>query len=202
MKNIIAILGGGVIKGPDGVWCSLDFKSGGALYDAPGSYERVVATSFLWKENQDAFVVVLGGKGQMKNILDAPTLAEVIARELRELGVPEEKIIEERESGTTYQQLLALVKITKENSAEKITIVSNRYHLPRVLAMVHHAPELQEFSLLNIMFQPAEDVLIANEPEKWKESIDFVYSSVEMKALTEKEKKGIQQIREGRYKFI
>ena len=201
MKSIIAILGGGVTKGADSVWYSPDFKSGFSLYDAPGSRERVVAASFLWKENQNSTIIVLGGKGQMKNILDAPTLAEVVVRELAELGVPKEKIIEERESGTTYQQLLALAKITEENFADKIIVVSNRYHLSRVEAMVYHAPELQKFSRLNVVFQPAEDVLIKHDPDQWKESVDREYASPEMTELTKKEQNGVHQIREGTYKW-
>src|SRR3989344_2166646 len=201
MKNIIALFGGGIVKNSGGLWYSPDFTSGIALYGAPGSMERVVSASFLWKENPDSTIVVLGGKGQMKNIPDAPTLAEVISRELLELGVLKENIIEEKESGTTYQQLLALAKIVKENLAEKITIVSNRYHLPRVEAMVRYVSELQEFSSLNIVFQSAEDVLIKYDLGVWKESVDNVYASPEMAELTEKEKKGIQQIRNGKYKY-
>ena len=89
----------------------------------------------------------------------------------------------------------------KENLAEKITIVSNRYHLPRVEAMVRYVSELQEFSSLNIVFQSAEDVLIKYDLGVWKESVDNVYASPEMAELTEKEKKGIQQIRNGKYKY-
>ena len=137
----------------------------------------------------------------MKNIPDAPTLAEVISRELRELGVPKENIIEEKESGSTYQQLLALAKIVKENLAEKIMIVSNRYHLPRIEAMVRYAPDLQDFSRLNIVFQPAEDVLIKHNSTEWEAEIDRAYASPEAKELEKKEQNGVRQIREGTYKW-
>lgn len=199
MKTLIALLCGGLVKDSTGRWYSPTFEEGITLYDAPGSRERVVAAYFLWKENTDAVIAVLGGKGQMKNIPDAPTLAETISKELTELGVPKEKVIEECESGTTYQQLLALQKITENYLPEKIIIVSNKYHLPRVEAMVDFAPELLELKRFNKQFQPAEDVLIKYEPDKWEESIDGAYVSLEMKKLIKKEELGVKQIREGTY---
>lgn len=199
--NIIVIIAGGLAKNSAGGWHSPTFEEGLAFYGAPGSRERVVAASFLWKENPDAFIAVLGGKGQMKDIPDAPTLAEAISQELVELGVPREKIIEEKESGTTYQQLLALQKISLEHSPEKIIIVSNKYHLPRVEAMVDCAPELLELKRFNKQFQPAEEVLIKHEPDKWKESVDRAYALPEMKELIKKENHGVKQIREGTYRW-
>lgn len=201
MKILIALLCGGLVKDSAGKWHSPTFSEGIAFYDAPGSRERVVATSFLWKENPDAFVVVLGGKGQMKNIPDALTLAEAVSGELEVFGIPKEKIIEEKESGTTYQQLLALQQIVKSFLPQKIIVVSNRYHLPRVEAMVDCAPDLRELKHSNAKFQPAEEILIKYELDKWKTSIERAYASSEMKELVKKEERGVKQIREGTYRW-
>lgn len=201
MKTLIALFCGGLVKDSFGKWHSPDFNSGIALYDAPGSRERVVGTFCLWTENSDAIIVALGGKGQMKNIPDAPTLAEAVSEELLELGVSKEKIFEEHESGTTYQQLLALQKISKELSPEKIFVVSNKYHLPRIEAMVGYAPDLKVLKNFAMEFMPAEDVLLGRDPGAWKESIEHAYASFEMKELIKKEEQGVKQIREGTYRW-
>jgi len=198
LKTIIAILGGGVNKGTDCVWRSVGFDD--EIYGAPGSVLRVLAACFLYKENFDSLILALGGKGQMKDIPDAPTLAEILKKELTELGVPDEKIIEEKNSGTTYQQLQELMKIAKEVSASEITIISNRYHLPRIRAMVEYAPLVKD-AAGKINFASAEEILIEKKPEEWKAIVEKAYESAEMKELIKKEDAGALQVREGKYKF-
>lgn len=200
-NKLIAILGGWIEKDADGVWRSTGFDMKNH-HGAPGSRLRVESAAVLFGENSNALVVALGGRGQLSSVPGAPALAEVMKRELMELGVPEGKIIEEKNSGTTYQQLRELLKIAEKISADEITIVSNRYHLPRVRAMVESAPSVKDAAgKYKINFISAEEVLIGENPGKWKGAIESAYADAEMKELMQKEEEGVLQIREGKYKF-
>ncbi|MDO8676934.1 MAG: YdcF family protein [Candidatus Azambacteria bacterium] len=210
--NLIAVFGGWMEKDSNDIWHSTDFSDMKNHHGAPGSNLRAEAAAILFNKNPDGLVAAFGGRGQLSNVPDAPTLAEVIKRELVALGVPEEKIIEEENSGTTYRQLQELMKIAEEVSAKEITIVSNRYHLPRIQAMAECAPltkdaaekfPAQGWSALGrkINFVSAEEVLIEKKPEEWKAVIEKAYASAEMEELIKKEESGAKQIREGKYKF-
>lgn len=189
-------------KDSNDIWHSTDFSDMKNHHGAPGSKLRVVAGSCLWTENQASVIVALGGEGQLAQVPGVPTLAKVMKRELIELGVPEEKIIEEKNSGTTYRQLQALMKIAEDVSAKEITIVSNRYHLPRIRAMVEFAPLAKDAAgKFKINFISAEEVLIEKKPEEWKAVIEKAYASTEMEELIKKEESGTLQIREGKYMF-
>jgi len=94
-KTAIVILGGGLKKDADGRWRTTNYDESGDNFGVSGDRLRVVAANYLYKNNQEQLIIASGGKGQLKNIPGAPAVSEVLKRELIELGVPEEKIIEE-----------------------------------------------------------------------------------------------------------
>jgi len=199
---LIAIPGGWVKKGADGLWHSTGFDDLKNHFGAPGSILRVEAGAVLFKKNPNSFIAALGGKGQLSNVPGARPVAEIMKRELAGLGVPEEKILEETESGTTYEQLKALMKTTERISPEEVVIVSNRYHLPRMEAMVKYAPVLKDAAKkFKIKFASAEDVLAKSDPKAWKKILKAVYDSAEIKELAAKEESGARQIRESKYRY-
>lgn len=201
-KEAIVIVGGGLKREADGRWRTTTFEDKGDNFGLSGDKLRVIAASYLYKENPKMFIVALGGKGQLKNIQNAPNVSAIIKKELIDLGVAEEKIIEENNSGTTYQQLEELKKIIKEKKLKYIMIVSNEYHLPRIKAMIEALPQLKEMSkLINIELIAAEKVLLDYDRETWQEIIKIVYNSQAMKKRIQLEQKGIKDIKEGRYKF-
>lgn len=189
-------------KETDGLWHSTGFDDLKEHFGAPGSILRVEAGVILFKKNPNSFIVALGGKGQLSHMPDARPLAEIMKRELVGSGVPEEKILEEAESSGTYEALKALIKIAKGISPDEIVIVSNRYHLPRIEAMVAYEPVLKDAAKkFKIKFASAEDILIENNSKAWEGILKTIYDSAEIKELMKKEEFGARQVREGKYKY-
>ena len=208
-KFYIVILGGGLKKDKND-WRTTNFDENDN-FGVLGDRLRIVAGKYLYarasKNNPDVFIIVLGGKGQLKNTKDAPAVAEVLKKELTELGVPPESILEESNSGNTFEQLLALNKIVAEKDLRSIMLVSNRYHLPRVKTMIEFFPNrLKSLSVMlaakNLKFISAEKVCILHYKDKWYKKIKEVYASEGMKKRMQLEKQGIKDIKKRRYKII
>lgn len=200
-KKIVVILGGGIKKDANGQWGSAGFHDRNK-FGAAGAKLRVQAAYILYSKNPKQIIIASGGRGIYKNIVGMPTVAEVIARELTDLGVPESAIAKEEKSNTTWQQLRELKKIIKKENLGSTPIVSNRYHLPRIQAMVEADDELR--ALLNkrrIELVSAEEVLIKHDPNQWQEKVDKAYHSKEMKKRITIEEKGVRDIKSGTYKF-
>ncbi len=199
---LIAIPGGWIKKGADGLWHSTGFDDLKEHPGAPGSILRVEAGAVLFKENPTSSIVVLGGKGQLSHVPDVKPLAEIMKRELIVLGVPKEKILEEAESSKTYGQLKALMEIVERIFPEEIVIISNRYHLPRIEAMVEYAPVIKDTAKkFKIKFASAEDILLESNSKIWGEVLKAIYGSAEIKELVKKEKSSARQVCEGQYRY-
>lgn len=207
-KTAIIILSGGMKRGNDGSWVSTDLIETDKNILSPGGKIRVIAVSYLYKKNPRQYIYATGGQGYDINIqgVKHPNLSKIIKDELIELGVSPKKIIRENKSNNTYQQLQAVDKIAKKESFEIIIIVSVKYHLPRIKAMIEHRPELSFLNSIlksnKLILQSAEEILIKYNPEKWKQLIEKVYKTPKMKEIIKQEKRGNEQIKKGVYKFI
>ncbi len=206
--NTLVVLGGALVK-EKGRWHTPNFN-GGDNFGICGSRLRIIGAGFLYRENPKQRVIVSGGKGQLKGILPGRiTLASVLEGELISSGIPKFKIIKENKSGNTYQQLVELQKIIKSHRflsrGKDVVIISNRYHLPRLLAMIKYANDLQllkkmhESRVLKIV--AAEDVMIKYKPLIWRKIIDQVYRSKAMEERVKLENIGAEQIKSGIYRF-
>ena len=207
-KFYIVILGGGLKKDKND-WRTTNFDENDN-FGVLGDRLRIVAGKYLYarasKNNPDVFIIVLGGKGQLKNIKGAPAVAEVLKKELIELGVPLKKIIEEKKSGSSFEQLLALNKIVIERDLRNIALISNHYHLPRVETLIEcNSNRLKSLSTMlvagNLRLVPAEKVCIFHNKDKWSVLIRKAYASEEMKERIRLEKQGIKDLKEGKYKI-
>ena len=199
-KQAIFILGGGLVK-KNGQWRTTNFDERDN-FGASGDRLRVDAAYVLYKKSRDLMLIASGGKGQYGDMPDAPTIAEVIKRELMELGVPGKIILKEEASGNTWQQLRQLKKIVKKGSLDKVYILSNRSHLPRVQAMIEVDKELDGiFKKETLELISAEEVLIEHDANKWQAYIDNAYQSETMKKRIALEEQGIKQIKDGTYKL-
>jgi len=198
-NKAIAIFGGGLIK-ENGKWRTTNFNEGdeaGIL----GDRLRVEATFVLYQKYK-VKIFSIGGRGQLKNIPGSPAVATVIKKELIDLGVPVNFIKEENKSGRTWSQLQALKKIIARHRLTDIIVISNRYHLPRVKAMMQQDSGLK--SMLDkkkIKLQSAEQVLMAYDRKKWKKIVDRAYLSNKMKSRIALERQGVKQIKNGTYNF-
>ncbi len=193
-------MGGGLVN-ENGNWRTANFNECDK-YGALGDRLRVVAGAILYKNNYNLLIITSGGKGQLEKIPNAPTVSEINKKELIKLGVHSKKIIEENKSNNTYQQLQNCKKIIKENNFNEIKIISNKYHLPRIKAMIAMDNELKKMvNAQKIELQSAENILLKYDSENWQNVIEKAYNSEEMKERIALEEKGVHDIEEGRYKF-
>ncbi len=204
---VVVILGGGLKRDASG-WRTTNFDEGDN-FGSLGDRLRVVAGQILYKDfrnqNKDALVVVSGGRGQLRNAPDAPTVASILKKELMDLGVPESIILVEENSNNTFEQLIELNKMIKARGWQNLAIVSNEYHLPRIGAMIGHGPGLETLKALSvngkIFLVSAEEKLLDNDRERWQKLIEGAYKTKGMRERISLEKQGVKQIKSGVYKF-
>lgn len=203
-NNVIVIIGGGLKKDKDGKWRTTNYFEGDN-FAVQGDRLRVEAGACLFNKNPEYLIITSAGKGQYKDIPDVLPVAEVVKTELVELGVTKEKIITETKSGNSYEQLRETGKIIDKMGFNQVIIISNRYHLPRLEAMIKYGPDLGRLKeLLNssiIELKSAEDILLVDNEDKYKKEIDLAYKSNKMKERIKLEEQGVGQIKQGRYKF-
>lgn len=186
----------------DGKWRTNRFSDRGDNFGISGGRLRVVAGSLLYKNDISLFIIASGGKGQLKNIPHAPYISSIIKKELVDLKVSPNKIIEENKSHNTYQQLIELKKIISKYKLSEVIIISNKFHLPRIRALIGIDKELKKKLDDNcIKFKSAEEILIKHNAKKWKKSINNAYKSEAMRKRIALEKKGEKDVKEGKYKF-
>jgi hypothetical protein len=203
-KNAIVVLGGGLVK-EKGKWRTTNFSDKGDKFGALGDRLRIVAASYLYKDNPEQIIIASGGRGQIKAGSDEPAVATVIKKELEGLAVPANKIIKETKSKNTYTELIELQKIIKEKGLKRITIISNKYHLPRLEAIIKHCPELirlkKMFAVSKLTLKSAEEILIKYDSPNWQKTITKAYKNAGMKERIKLERKGVKDIKMGKYKF-
>ncbi|PIR12973.1 hypothetical protein COV49_03655 [Candidatus Falkowbacteria bacterium CG11_big_fil_rev_8_21_14_0_20_39_10] len=203
-KKIIVILGGDVKK-EKGKWRTTNFNEENISGRLEGKSIRVISAHYLFESNPDIFIIFSGGKGIYKNIADALPVAKVMKNELIRLGVPEKKIKLEDKSNNTYEQLIKLQGILLDGDLGSVSVISNKYHLPRIKAMIEYFSELSElkkmFRNLKVELKSAEDIVIEADSNKWRDAIESVYGGEAMKKRMVKEKKGIRDIKAGKYKL-
>lgn len=188
----------------NGKWRTTNFDEGDN-FGISGDRIRVAAASYLYDNGKDQEYIVLGGQGQLRGILGEETVASVIKNELMELKIPAKKIKIEEKSGNTSQQLKEAAKMLAKIRFGKISLISNQWHLPRVRAMIKYGEELGFLKELlkkkKLKLLAAESVAVKHQPEIWSSIVQMAYASEAMKRRIALEKNGIQQIKNGAYKF-
>ena len=200
MNKAIVILAGGFTRDASGEWHSSPFGAP-ATVSMSGSYVRITAAAMLAKRDKDAIVVPSGGRGQADKLFPPGLfLSTVMKRELVLEGVPESSILEENQSGNTLQQLREIVRLTQEHRWPWVKIVSSRFHLPRIRAMIEYL-EIMETLRLVVEYVSAEEVVLSQEPDEWRTAIDTAYASDEFQQLMELEVRGVKQLQDGTYRM-
>lgn len=147
-------------------------------------------------------LLISGGKASRGNPQNMPLIAPVIKRELVALGVPAKAVSLENQSTNTWQNLKCLDVAAGRLDFRSVTIISNRYHMPRIKAMIKYAPGLQRLRRLGkISFRTAEATLIKSYPRRWQPLVRLVYASLAMTQLLRQEQNGVRDIKAGRYQF-
>jgi len=202
MKKIIFINAGIIVKDSrTGQWRTTNFKEKDR-FGIMGDRLRVEAAAGLFKENPEHYIICATGKGQLADTPGILPVKKVIKKELIKLGIPGKKILTPGDASNTYQELKELKNFFSRNAGIKqVTIISNRWHIPRVKAIA--GKKFNNFKNYQIILKyiSAEDYLIKQNPGRWKKAISKAYLGKPMKKRIEIEKKGIEQILNGTYRF-
>jgi uncharacterized SAM-binding protein YcdF (DUF218 family) len=195
--DAIAILAGSVKRSGE-QWVSTGLTEEDDVYGAPGQVLRVAAGIMLAQKYPKALLVPSGGIGYDHRDAAQPLLSEVMRDELIAGGVTASRILLEKESNSTFQQLRELEKLAAKHAWKRLLIVTNRWHVPRVEAMLSAKfPDLKRYTHL----YGAEEVLVQFSPEEWKSAIDDAYAREFLRRRIELEEEGIRQIKTGTYRF-
>lgn len=199
--EVIFILGGHAVKDSGG-WRSTRFNEGDQ-HGNLGDYLRPIAVVLLVQRYPQAKIVILGSRKRGH----WPGTNSVIEKELLSLGVPPKNILKWQNSSNTFNQLLNCQRFLRKTKSVSsgTAIVSNRYHLPRVKAMVKFLPSLRYLNYRKMAgqlnFFSAENVLIKKNPQEWKKLTEENYRTAAFQERMKLERRGTKQIKKGIYKL-
>ena len=109
------------------------YRSGGEEIAVPTAQSafNVLRGGQLYRQMGEPVVIVSGG------IADASVQrareADVLAALLREAGVPEERLVLERKSNTTYTQAVQVAEIAKARGIRELLVITSPAHLRRTI---------------------------------------------------------------------
>jgi uncharacterized SAM-binding protein YcdF (DUF218 family) len=85
----------------------------------------------LYREGYAPLILVSGAQGKRENISEA----EAMRRSLVSQGVPDDRILVDDRSGSTWENILFSQQLMQQKGLKSAIIVSNRYHLLRSCLM-------------------------------------------------------------------
>jgi hypothetical protein len=199
----IVLLATAIKQDAGGRWVSTGLTEEDSIHGGPGGALRICAAALLLGEYPHLKIITGGAKGfDVREGVpeDRPLLADILRDELLESGVPEERIILQRNSNNTYQELQELERLVGELGLKRLIILTGRWHVERLHTMIDiKFPQLRGRVSLEVV--TAEDVLIARDAEKWRSFIEGAYGSEWMAERMFKEQNGVLQIHAGTYHF-
>ncbi len=211
LRNVYAVLGGIVVFDPKaGTWRTTYFDEAdhaGVL----GDYLRVEAAKVIHHHvDKNALFVSSGGEEDAS--CRRPPISRVIKQELTAGGIPPHQIVEESESGTTYQQLRNTEKmmvdiISKDpDSVGFVGYISNAYHIERISEMIERSDNSLYFlrrkqALGELGVLSAEAILLMHARKKWQPIINAAYRTSAMYERQKKERRGVEDLRTDRYQL-
>ncbi|MBY0085563.1 YdcF family protein [Brevibacillus sp. M2.1A] len=98
---------------------------------SPGLRERLEQAATLYEEGYVSKLLVTGGLGEGKTITEAAVSKNYLVAK----GIPEEDILLESKSTSTYENLLYGQQVLEEHHIQDALIISHDYHLARAMIM-------------------------------------------------------------------
>lgn len=186
----VAVLSGQIQQDEKG-WHTEEHDGPGDKIGPTYARFRVAATACMARRFPDAVIIASG----FAFFPEGPSIASVVRSELVELGVPAERIRTQDTPASTYQELALLAKLPAEGVTD-IFIITNEWHAARVQVMAEHFPELSKAQVVS-----AEEVLLAQDPDKWQSRIARMRADPRIAERIALEKQGIEALRAGTYRF-
>lgn len=105
----------------------------------------------------------------------------------------------EDKSFSTLTNIKEVLQMIKDRGWKKVALVTSAYHVPRARALYEQALKQHEEIQVSIDFLSAEKIAKKTEPGKYDEFIEMAYQSTEAQKRISNEKKGLEDIKAGRY---
>jgi uncharacterized SAM-binding protein YcdF (DUF218 family) len=189
--DALIIFTAGIMPLPSGGWRSTTYDDRDAL-GTLGGRDRVEAAALLAKEHPRAYLVATS----RRMTGEPPTLAEVYANELRDLGVASGRIVKEENSINTETAVHEALQLAKERGWRYVIFLSNEYHLPRILAF-----SKREQSDVVVDACSSESMLIARD-RAFKAIFEKVKKSSEYQKRLASEARGLEALEQGSYRSV
>lgn len=127
-----------------------------------------------------------------------------MTNELLDLGVPQNKILEEAKAFTTWEQLVNCSEIAREKEWKKsdVAIISLFWHFGRITAMMINGSKRFNIDPFLIGVTPlisVERTLASQDPEKWNAYFKNLYSNPTMVSTFINEAMGTGQLMSGHH---
>lgn len=180
-----------------------------------GSRAGVLAAVELSKYFPDAYIVTNSFVEKTNE-----RHAEVTAAELRRLGVETGRITVQKESFSTYSELLELIKLVTEHKWEHAVVVVNEFIVPRARALLAHihdvgdragyrlrpgiAEALRAYDVMRrngqarITVVASEDIISLIDP-RYRKIVAAARQLPEWRATVQREESGVRDIEDGTY---
>lgn len=127
--------------------------------------KRLEACIEYYNENKDAVIIVSGGQGPTEDVTEAYAMEKY----LLEHGIPKDKIIEEPNSSSTYENFVNSKKILDDLLGENYTtaFITNRFHCYRSYNLAKNAG-------IDVLAYRADDELSSALPSYLREAMAVI----------------------------
>jgi uncharacterized SAM-binding protein YcdF (DUF218 family) len=140
---------------------------------------RLLYAAKLYRDGKAPIVILSGGQLPWRKAL--PPLSAEMAEVIEMLGVPSSAVVQESESGNTYQNAIRTKAILERRNLRRILLVTSALHMPRALALfrqqgVETVPAPTDFISTSTKW--------ADDSSSWQDLIISLLPSAEALQLT------------------
>jgi hypothetical protein len=225
--EVLCVFGRGIEK-VDGIWqptayierlsdedCHAGFRTHGITpFDndtrvvVAGAEINAVACAMLYKKFDDdgaTPAVVIFAAGRTAYIANDPDLnlteGRILCRRFRELAPPGERteIVFQPGNKNTRDDLVETLKFAKERGFSRIAVISVTVHIPRCQEFMRYVPD-EFISAMDVRWFASEPIVLQYFPEEYSYLWEAMISPAYIRTA-ERERKGIDDLRSGHYKF-
>jgi uncharacterized SAM-binding protein YcdF (DUF218 family) len=192
--DAIVVLGGNIVR-HEGNYITTPY--GEKTKKSDGAQGRVIAAAILYHLGISDCLIVSSGKTDPEDV-DAPSEAEVMKRELREYGIPEDCIVLEDQSTTTQTNARELTRMFDGKLADKknIAVITASWHIRRAHAFLREEGLFRNDRVVSFR---SSEVIIWRYLPKFFEDIYKIYHSEATRRRIGEEWAGYKDLSEGKY---
>ena len=132
--------------------------------------DRVLYAAYLYRNEKAPLILCAGGKkpGSTRETAESADQREL----LQFFGVPQEAIIEEGTSSSTYQNLKNSYALLQEREIENVLLVTSALHMPRALGVAH-----RQLPSIDVISVPTDFMVTVKKPQSLCKRIENLIPS-------------------------